>query len=101
MMSNLKLFLRLIKKYRVFVDHCLGIRDIYKDIYTKFRKIITSTCTTLHYFRQRMLGFLEMPRKDRAASNIVGTTEAGNYVHGMMNRPKYFVEHHWTRGGRR
>lgn len=39
---------------------------------------------------------------DRQASRrTAGTAEAGNYVHGMMNRPKYFVEHHWTRGGRR
>jgi len=37
----------------------------------------------------------------RASRRAAGTAEAGNYVHGMMNRPKYFVEHHWTRGGRR
>ena len=37
----------------------------------------------------------------RASRRAAGTAEPGNYVHGMMNRPKYFVEHHWTRGGRR
>lgn len=60
-------------------------------------------------FHQRMLDFEYMlekkdapaPRRQRASCRAAEASEAGNYVHGMMNRPKYFVEHHWTRGGRR